>query len=239
VTSPARQRLTTRLAVWANAWALGAVSLDEVVSRCRAGDPPHVVSGPDGDSEPVIVAFRRLFEGQIALAVLPAPGFLLGLAGPESFNRAALEAGGAVLAGDIGLIARVDDSEVVWETHDITPTHHFETLREAGFELRRTLTETADTFATADLRAARESLLDDLLAIEEPVPVPLPTTFDDADERAVGTALRCLQLTAGALEDHGVDLSASSSHIRTSTLRTLDQAARRVLIAASAHRPRR
>jgi len=228
-----------RLSVWANAWSTGVASLDAAVTGARDDDPPHVVSLPDGAEERLIIAFRRLFEGESALAVLPVPGFLLGLAGPEAFNKAAIAAGGAVLSGGTGLVPAVDDDQVTWHARPITPSHHYETLREAGFGLREALATAAESFDQAELRPAREALLDHLLAAERPAELPLPVSFDEADEKLLVTALRCLSLTEESLTDHAADLSASAATLRTTTLRSLDQASRRVLVAASAHHPRR
>ncbi len=228
-----------RLSVWANAWSVGRASLDEAVSGARGDDPPSVVVLSDGESEPLILAFRRLFQDNTALAVLPVPGFLLGLAGPDSFNRASLDCGGAVLTGAAGLIAQLGADQVVWHLHQITPSHHYETLREANFRLREALTEAAATFEQTELRPAREALLDELLAAERHPELPLPPTFDDQDERIVSTALHCLRLTKASLTDHAVDQSASAAALRSAALKGLDQAARRVVVAASAHVPRR
>ena len=228
-----------RLSVWANAWSSGQASLDEAVALARGDDPPHVVAAPDGAPEPLIMGFRRIFEGETALAVLPVPGFLLGLAGPDGFNKSAVATGGAVLADGTGLIPEAAGDLVVWHTHEIVPSHHYESLREAGLRMREALAAAAASFQDAELRPAREALLDELVAAERPVDLPLPVSFDEADERLIVTALRCLSLTQGSLADHTADLSASAATLRTTTLRALDHAARRVLVAASAHHPRR
>ena len=232
--------------MWANAWAAGRASLDDAVTGARADGPAHVVTESDEHSEALIVSFRGIFEGELALATLPVPGFLLGLAGPESFNRAALDAGGAVLSGSTGLVPEEapgpdssDGDAVLWRRYVINPTQHHETLREANYLLRESLTEAAESFQETDLRPAREQLLDGLADAERPRDLGLPPTFDEADERTVRTALQCLHLTSAAREDHAADLSASAAALRSSVLHALDRAARRVLVAASAHRPRR
>ena len=234
------------LATWANAWAAGHASLDDAVTGARADGPPHLVADSAGRSEALIVSFRGIFEGQLALAALPVPGFLLGLAGPDSFNRAALGAGGAVLSGDTGLVPQevssTDSSSggaVLWQRHTINPTQHHETLRGANFHMRESLTEAAEAFGASDLRPAREELLDALVDADRPFDLGLPRTFDEADERIVRTALQCLHLTTASREDHAADLSSSAAALRSSVLGSLDRAARRVLVAASAHRPRR
>ncbi|MGH3242048.1 MAG: hypothetical protein ACRDNL_16865, partial [Spirillospora sp.] len=121
----------TALVAWGNAWLTGHVGLDEAVDAVEKSAGPQILGG-----EPAEVTLRRglgdlRVGGMAALRLaLPEPGDPLGLTGPPSLNRAAIDAGAAVVAvlGEraIGLVPAEDrrGSSYVgirWTTHDASP----------------------------------------------------------------------------------------------------------------------
>src|SRR5690606_29683754 len=123
--------VATALVSWGNAWLTGHVGLDEAVDAVERIGGPQILGG-----EPAEVTLRRglgdlRVGGMAALRLaLPMPGDPLGLTGPPELNRAAIEAGAAVVAvlGDraIGLVPAEDRRGssyvgVRWATHDASP----------------------------------------------------------------------------------------------------------------------
>lgn len=97
-----------RLTCLLNQMAAGLLSAPEVEHRLTA-EGPHHVSDPEGllglnpiEASPLRLALSRVAHGAVGarpqwLLLAPVPGHLSGLRGPAEFNRAALEAGGAVV----------------------------------------------------------------------------------------------------------------------------------------------
>ena len=93
------------LATWLDAARAGQVEPRRPRRRRARGRPRHLVTGlPERD----VLELHELpaaVTGRVSLA-LPAPGDLVGLGGPASFNTAATDAGEAVVAGAFGLVPR-------------------------------------------------------------------------------------------------------------------------------------
>ena len=66
-------------------------------------------------------------------------------------------------------------------------------------------------------------------------PVLLPPGMGDRAVRLAGLAARCRTVVELALEDDGGSVTAAEADARTETLRPLDRAARRGLVAACAY----
>src|SRR5512139_1289600 len=99
-------RRSSRFVAWVRAWRAGLVPYDEVVDEVT-GDEEHLAADVPGtwtdvplrEALPVLSKFR---PDEIRL-VLPAPGDPRGLPGPGPFAGAALLAGEAVIARDLGV----------------------------------------------------------------------------------------------------------------------------------------
>jgi hypothetical protein len=228
-----------RLAVWGNAWSRGSVSLDDAITHIVDADAAHDVDQGEGGLEPLIVSLGRLWRSGPALATCPVPGDLLALAGPPSFNADAVDAGEAVLIGPHGVLPHATGGGVVWSVREINPTRLHLSFREAAFDFRRALQETARTLDMLDLEAASQDTLAAVFAVDERADVALPVDLEQALSATTVAALRCLRLTEAAREDHSIDLSTSAASLRRDTLAPLDHAARRVLVAVSAAQPKR
>ncbi len=148
------------LAAWANAFVVGRVSLDQVVDEATwPTDAAHRVDGlPDASSlRDLVVAWRR--TGEPVRTVLPVPGDVRGLPGPAAFRDAALTAGEAVLAGELGAVPETvhhapssapwDVTWTVWAVHPVAEDHV--SLPDAQYDLTTAIRETAAALAVADV----------------------------------------------------------------------------------------
>jgi hypothetical protein len=148
------------LAAWTSAWFLGAIGPDEVVDATTGDDAPHQVSGLALELVPLreLLAIWRREQAPVRL-VLPVPGDLRGLPGPDEFRVAALEAGEAVVGGQLGIVPEVIEHfpssappMVIWHSHVVEPSppDHLE-LADVQFELTSAIRETATALAAADV----------------------------------------------------------------------------------------
>ena len=87
------------LAWWLTAWLRGHEQTDHVLDALA--DDTHLLAG--GSTLDLLVSARGTGASYAGLA-LPVDGDPLGLGGPRDFNGAALEAGQAVVVGDLGLV---------------------------------------------------------------------------------------------------------------------------------------
>ncbi|MFT4261841.1 MAG: hypothetical protein QM572_00525, partial [Nocardioides sp.] len=97
--------LSLRLAWWGTAWLRGQVSPDELLDAVRGDDAQHLVGGVDGAADGLLVGLGHLrTTGARSFGTaLPVEGDLVGLGGPAPFNRAAVEAGEAVVVAGAGV----------------------------------------------------------------------------------------------------------------------------------------
>lgn len=203
------------LSVWANAWLAGSAAPDDVLDALSLWAPKHFVAAydsvtagqtglpwPDLDEASVITLLQTLRTtaarggvGEPAIGIaLPVPGDVRGLAAGTRFERDALAAGEAVVAGGpgsaIGLVPEFDfgDDEsddqpraMVWTVYSlpgVTP-HHYLDLGEAEYALRSAVRSAADAFGVirpgfdvADPRAMVEQLLESARAHRAPDGAP-------------------------------------------------------------------
>jgi hypothetical protein len=213
----------------------GHAVTDLVLDAVLLDDATHVVAGlPDVDgSVPLARALAELRiagAGSLGLA-LPAPGDPVGIGGPAAFSTAALDAGEAVVAGEIGLVPRRVGPAVEWTAY-VAARRQLDDVGEADRGLRRALQETATALVALDVARWRPDAADALMDLHHPprlVPPP-------------GTPARCADLAARslharsivelALEDEGGAVSAAEASARRAALQPLGAAARRGLVAA-------
>jgi hypothetical protein len=232
---------SARFALWFSAWAGGSVSLDDARDAIVGEDTAHDVLGlPDHpDSVPLILALGllRTEGGTAAGLALPAPGDLLGLAGPPEFNAEVLEPGeGVLVAGaGLGLVPHRVGSAVQWQCHQAVTEPQVPDLSEADTALRQALLGTAQRLADLDVARWRPEVADELLALRRHVDLVFPEGMAPRAVRLAGLATRCRTIVELALVDDGGSVTAAEADARTAALRPLDQAARRGLVAACAH----
>jgi hypothetical protein len=211
------------------------VVLDLVLDAVLGDDATHVVAGLPG-SEGSVSLTRAMAEVRISGATsfglaLPAPGDPVGLGGPPAFGAAALEAGEAVVAGEIGLVPLRVGAAVEWTAYAAAP-RQLTDVGEADRMLRRALHESAGALADLDVARWRPEAADALMNLHHaPRLEPPPGT----PGRCVDLAARSLQAAAIvdlALEDDGGALSTAEAADRRAALLPLGAAARRGLVAA-------
>jgi hypothetical protein len=218
------------LATWLDAVRLGQVGPDDLASAVRGDDPRHVVTGlPDRD----VLELHELpaaLRGPISLA-LPAPGDLVGLGGPTSFNHAALDAGEAVLVGHVGLVPHEDARTVVWQAHPVDEAPWVDE-RETASELRVALIDVTKRLVDLDVAAWQPEIPDLLLNLRKRAPLPLPPGYDARRTDTIERAVLCLDIVQLATTDDGGAVSAYEIDLRRAALNNLDRASRRALVGA-------
>ncbi|NJQ15153.1 hypothetical protein [Streptomyces bohaiensis] len=239
-----------RFAAWGNALLTGRVSPDDAAAGVVGEDAAHRVVGLPGEEGPVspAVALSRLRgAGVVALRVaLPAPGDPLGLCGPPEFNAAALEAGEAVLAPEvgIGLLPEVGSAAggrgavVRWRVapvrSDLLPD--VPSLGEAERELTELLRETAEGVARLGLPEAgpvARAEVDAYRARAEREAEGLAPGYPPRAVRVLALAGRVRALVAVAAAPGGDgSLSAGQAALRAELIRPVERAARRARTAA-------
>ncbi|SHK89723.1 hypothetical protein SAMN05421803_1414 [Nocardiopsis flavescens] len=248
------------LAAWGNAWLSGHVGLDEAVDAVeRHGGPQVIGTVPPGDLpfeegvplRAALVRLRGLPGTRPAMfrLALPVQGDPLGLVGPGEFNQAALEAREGVLLRladrQVGLVPTTDRRGssyvgVSWSPYPANDTiPQVPGLAEAEQELKTTLIEVArelegvdDVAGFAPAVQRRVAALDARHA-DGVLPPGYP-------QRARGVAEQAARLAAVvdlADDRAGRGLSAHQADARSRSLRRLDAAVRRALVAAHASLP--
>jgi len=244
-------RRSSRLVAWVRAWRAGLVPFDEVADEV-AGDEEHLVADAPGawTDQPLRQALpmlSKLSPDDIRL-VLPAPGDPRGLPGPGAFTAAALLAGEAVVAHDLGLVPEVcrhtsgsgDSFEVVrWHVYPLpeaavrAPLGE-PTAAEAELELSTALADATATLTRLDIAQWRPELAGAVAALRRPDgATDLPPGFDPRARRLYARAAvldRVLALAEQAAP--GGAVNGYEAQQRDAALRPLTAACRRALAAA-------
>jgi hypothetical protein len=244
-------RRSSRFVAWARAWRAGLVPFDEVADEV-AGDEEHLVADAPGawtdlplrDALPML---SKLSPDDIRL-VLPAPGDPRGLPGPGAFTSAALLAGEAVVARELGLVPEVrrhtsgsgDSFETVrWQVYPLPEAAARAALgeptaAEAELELSTALAEATATLARLDVAQWRPELAGAVAALRRPDgATDLPPGFDPRARRLYARAAvldRVLVLAEHAAP--GGAVNGYEAQQRDAALRPLTAACRRALAAA-------
>lgn len=236
----------TTLVSWGNAWLTGHVGLDEAVDAVERRAGPQILGG-----EPAEVTLRRglgdlRVGGMAALRLaLPRAGDPLGLTGPPELNRAAIDAGAAVVAvldgRAIGLVPAEDRRGssyvgVRWATHDASPgLPDVPPLADADRQLTLAMRDaTEELLAVDDFAGVPPEIADALVDLRDPDrgDHPLAPGYPARAHRVAALAGRLSLVVdlARKLDDRG--LSADQMRRRGEALRLLDRAVRRALVAA-------
>jgi hypothetical protein len=238
---------SARLAAWAGCWLAGDVTLDEVVTRVRGDDEPHIASGQPDDAPNTSLgsALDRLrASGARGLRVaLPRPGDPHGLTGPRELTEAAVAAGEAVVCVgvDVALVPTIATfgppgdrgTLVTWAWRPANPPPPVPALSEVDRALTSELRDAGSTLAGLDVAAWRPDavrLLDDLRSSAPAA--PLPRSFPPAAQTLAARAVRVLSVVDFALADDGLALTATAAQDRRDALVSLERGARHALAAA-------
>ena len=242
-------RRSSRFVSWVRAWRAGLVPYDEAAEEI-AGDEEHLAADAPGAWTEVplreaLAAFSKLTPDQIRL-VLPAPGDPRGLPGPGAFTGAALVAGEAVVACELGLVPEVRShtsgsgmtfETVLWRFYPLPAAAapgDAPGAAEAEAELNHALAEATATLARLDIAQWRPELAGALAAIRRPDSAnELPPGFDARARRLFARASvldRVLALAEVAAP--GGAVNGHEAQQRDAALRPLTAACRRALAAA-------
>lgn len=221
------------LAAWLGAVRAGHAGPDDLADAVRGDDPRHLVAGLQETRTLELHELPAALKGPISLA-MPAPGDPVGLGGPASFNLAALEAGQAVVVGDVGLVPEEDARTVVWQAHPAGRVPWVDE-RETASELRVALLDVTRRLADLDVVAWQPDIPDLLLNLRHRAPLPLPPGYDARRVETTERAVLCLDILELARSDEGGAVSAYEMDRRRAALADLDRAARRALVGACSH----
>ncbi|CAM3874835.1 hypothetical protein [Nocardioides zeicaulis] len=226
MSSPASLPHAATLAWWLTAWLRGHEQTDHVLDVLAADT--HLLEG--GSALDLLVRGRSTGATYAGLA-LPVDGDPLGLGGPRPFNEAALEAGQAVVVGDVGLVPDEVGETVQWRVHQAA-RRQLPDVGEADRALREALVVTAGALADLDVARWRPEAADALSNLHHRPELDAP----------LGTPARCVELAARgmqawaivdlALVDDGGALSSHEVERRRDLLAPLGRAARRAVVAA-------
>lgn len=222
------------LATWLDAARAGDVGPDDLADAVRGEDPRHLVTGLGDQGTLELHELPRALEGQVSLA-LPVPGDPLGLGGPDAFNRAALEAGEAVVVGSVGLVPTDDARTVVWHAFPAGPVSWVDE-RETAVELRTTLVEVTRRLVDLDVASWQPEIPDLLMNLRHRPRLPLPPRWEARRVETLERALLCLEIVALARAGEGGAVSAYEMDQRHAALGDLDRAARRAVVGACSGR---
>jgi len=218
------------LATWLDAARAGQVSPDHFADIVRGDDPRHLVTGlPERD----VLELHELpgaVTGRVSLA-LAAPGDLVGLGGPASFNTAATDAGEAVVAGAFGLVPEVDARTVVWRAYPADRAPWIDE-RESAAELKLALADVTRRLVDLDVAAWQPGIPDLLLNLRHRSPLPLPPGYDARRVETAERAVLCLDILDLARSDDGGAVTSYEMEHRRAALDDLARATRRALVGA-------
>jgi hypothetical protein len=255
-----RERLDAgRLTAWASAWLAGVVSYDDAVASVIRDRVHHVSGLPEHpDQVPLGWALTELkATGASAVRLaLPVPGDLVGLPGPESLRRAALEVGAAVVAvgapdaAGLGLVPRREEHgneaegrtvTVAWTAvvTDPLPFDGYLPLREADQDLTDALRESTEALLNLDVARWRPELAEALTDLRR-------TSRSGKDEgswlppgypaRARLLLSRAAQLgrvvELATADDPGGSVTAGEVNARRAALGSLERAVRKARLSA-------
>ena len=226
---------------WTSAWMAGSAAYDHVLG-CVAGTTVHDerATGERFRSlGEVLIEWRRLHAG--VRLVLPVPGDVRGLGGPDAFRSAALDSGEAVQGGGLGLVPTLIDNSpssapptLVWQLFDIEPVSYDEdSPAEAQQHLAEAIRECAGALAAAQVagwsETMREPLADARRAGER---LDLPPGFPPRAVQLIAQAERLAAvLDVAAGDEFGGAIDRFGIAARASALRPLATAVRRGRVA--------
>ena len=247
------------LVAWGNAWLSGHVGLDEAVDAVERHSGPQLIGTvPSGDlpfekGVPLRAALVRLrglpdTRPSVFRLALPVQGDPLGLVGPGEFNQAALKAREGVLLRladrQVGLVPTTDRrgssyvgvSWIPYRADDTIP--QVPGLAEAEQELKLTLIEVARELATVDDPTGFPPDVQRRLNSADPGPeAALPPAYPQRARRVAAQAARLAEVVHLADVHAGRGMNAYQADLRSRSLRRLDAAVRRALVAAHSSIP--
>ena len=237
---------SARLAWWGTAWSAGHVVTDLLLDEVVGDDVTHAVAGLAGlglggsedVSETLLGGLARLRAEGVASfgAAFPVEGDPVGLGGPPDLNRAAIEAGEAVVVllhdgSAVGLVPERVGPTTTWVAHRGV-RRQLPDVGEADRGLRSALLRSADALAALDVARWRPEVADRLTDLRHRDPLAAPPGVPERCVSLAARALHAWEVVELALEDDGGALSLHEITRREQAILPLGAAARRALVAA-------
>lgn len=216
------------LCSWLEAVRTGRAGPDDLEATVRGSDPRHLVAGVPDAVE--LHELPRALSAPPRLA-LPVPGDPVGLGGPPELNLAALEAGEAVVVGDVGLVPELDARTVVWRARPAAPAPYLDE-RETAIALRESLAVVTRRLVDLDVASWQPEVPDLLMDLHRRPRLPLPPGLEPRRVETVERAVLCLEIVRLARDGDGGAVSSHEMTQRRDALADLDRAARRALVGA-------
>lgn len=235
------------LVAWGNAWLAGHVGLDEAADAVEDASGPGVVTAVPGEAGdvPLRRALATLRGGGLSALrlAMPAAGDPLGLSGPRELTVDAVDAGEAVLieldGTCVGLVPQDDHRGssyvgVRWIGHPANPVNRSAVppLSEAEHELTLAMRTAAGTLTATGEEEVRPELADALMSLRDAqhdATTGLAPGYSGRAHRVAALAGRLAIVVDAALTDTTTHMADEG---RRATLRDLDHAVRRALVAA-------
>ncbi|MBA3310283.1 MAG: hypothetical protein H0U28_09530 [Nocardioidaceae bacterium] len=229
---------SARVACWLNAWLGGRESADAVITGLTEGQP-HMGFSNFGASRSLSAAFllgelRQQGVHRVS-AALPAPGDLVGLGGPSTFNTEALDVGEAVLlhGPDVGFIPSRVGPSTQWVGATAAPPTYLPDIATADQELRLALVDAARDLAELDVASWNPEVADALMNLRAPTELDAPMAFvSPSAARTALAGLRSQRIVELAFRDDGGTVSSSQAAMRRTALTPLARASRAAVVAA-------
>jgi hypothetical protein len=226
------------LAAWASGWLAGRCAPDDVLAAATGRDAPHAVSGADSLLD-VLATWRR--AGEPVRLVLPVAGDVRGVPNEATFRTAALDAGEAVVGGNVALVPEVVDhypssapTSVTWHVYAVpsAPLDYVDPA-EAQYDLATAIRDVATALQAADVSGARDDIAEALRdARHAGERLHLPA---DYPQRAVALLAQAHRMQAvldlAGLDPVGGAVDRFGIAARDSALKPLATATRRALLA--------
>jgi hypothetical protein len=256
----ARERLDAgRLAAWSSAWLAGVVSYDDALEAVTR-DRLHQVSGLTDHPDPVPLGWAlselRATGATAVRLVLPVPGDLTGLPGPDDLRRAALSSSAAAVAtasppaAGLALVPRREEHgnetegqtvTIAWSAFATEPlaSSPYLPLSEADQDLTAALRESTESLLSLDVARWRPELAEALADLRRTarsgkdegswLPPGYPARARLLLSRAAQLG-RVVELATS--DDPGASITTTEVNGRRAALASLDQAVRRARLAA-------
>lgn len=228
------------VAWWSTAWLQGHVVTDDLLDAFAELSPvhafhaaaDHLVECEGPTPLPFLTSLRRRGASHVSIT-LPVEGDPLGLGGPPTFNTDVLMAGQGLVATEVGVgaVPHERSQGVTWLVHP-AEWRSLPDVGEADRGLRQSMLRSGEALADLDVSSWSPGAADELMNLRQvPVLPPVPG-IDPAHLALAARATQAWRIVEVALRDHGGAVSATEMSRRQETLRTLDRAARRALVAA-------
>jgi hypothetical protein len=226
-----------RASCWLNAWLTGRAPSDDVVDGLSGnGAVEFVVTPGSPPTSPALLLAELRQQGATGVSVaLPLPGHPIGLGGPASFNRDAIDAGEALIVAGAGLgfVPVAVGSATRWRGASADPPSYLPDISTADRELRDALREATERLVELDVTSWSPDAADAILNLRSPAQLDRPMPF--ATPRAAHVAisgLRAAGIVTLAEQHETGPVSAAEMAARREALRPLHIAARLAVVAA-------